>query len=203
VGILVLSQHVNARYALELLSAGTDGSVGPRQMRIALALITMLCVAACGGSGQSGGTGTGTNAKAGFNQGLKFAACMRANGVPNFPDPSAGGGINISPGSGLNPQSPAFQGAQKTCGKLLPGGGAGPRKPTKAQFVAALAFARCMRSHGLPHFPDPLSSFPGGSGPIISLRGMMFQPGPGLNPQSPAFQQAAGQCGFKLPKPGG
>ena len=79
--------------------------------------------------------------------------------------------------------------------QFLPGGGAGPRKPTKAQFVAALAFARCMRTHGLPHFPDPLASFPGGSGPIISLRGMMFQPGPDLDPRSPAFQQAASRCG--------
>jgi hypothetical protein len=167
-------------------------------MRTAFALITVLCVAACGGaSGQSGGTGT--SAKTASDQALKFASCMRSNGVPNFPDASAGGGIQISPGSGLNPQSPAFQAAQKACGKLLPGGGPGPRKPTRAQFVAALAFARCMRTHGLPHFPDPLASFPGRSGPIISLRGMMFQPGPGLDPQSPAFQQAASHCGLGPP----
>ena len=169
-------------------------------MRTALALITVLCVAACGGgSGQSGGTAT--SAKAGSNQMLKFSGCMRANGVPNFPDPSAGGGIQISPGSGLNPQSPAFQAAQKTCAKLLPGGGPGPRKPTAAQFAAALAFAKCMRGHGLPHFPDPLASIPAGSGPIISLRGMMFQPSADLDPRSLAFQQAASDCGVRLPKP--
>jgi hypothetical protein len=167
-------------------------------MRTVLALITVLCVAACGGgSGQSGATGT--NAKAASDQALKFATCMRGHGVPNFPDPSSGGGLRITPGSGVNPQSPAFQAAQKTCGKLLPGGGPGARKPTKAQFVAALAFARCMRRHGLPHFPDPLASFPAGSGPVIALRGMMFQPGPGLDPRSPAFQQAASHCGLRLP----
>ncbi|MGH2892704.1 MAG: hypothetical protein ACRDPM_05470 [Solirubrobacteraceae bacterium] len=171
-------------------------------MRTALALITVLCVAACGGaSGQSGATGT--NARADANQALKFANCMRANGVPKFPDPSSGGGLHIAPGSGLDPQSPAFQAAQKACGKLLPGGGPGAHKPTKAQFLAALAFARCMRAHGLPHFPDPLSSFPAGSGPIIALQGMMFKPGPGLDPQSPAFQQGASHCGVRLPKPGG
>ncbi|HEX3977789.1 MAG TPA: hypothetical protein VHW96_16090 [Solirubrobacteraceae bacterium] len=166
-------------------------------MRTALALITMLCVAACGGA--SGGTGT--NAKAASDQGLKFANCMRSHGVPNFPDPSAGGGIAITPGSGLNPQSPAFQAAQKRCGKLLPGGGPGARKPTRAQFVAGLAFARCMRAHGLPHFPDPLASAPAGSGPIISLRGMMFKPGPGLDPRSPAFAEAASHCGIRVPPP--
>jgi hypothetical protein len=169
-------------------------------MRTALALITVLCLAACGGgSGHSGGTGT--NAKAASDQALKFANCMRSNGVPNFPDPGSGGGIQIPLGSGLKPQSPAFQAARRTCGKLLPGGGPGARKPTRAQFVAALAFAKCMRAHGLPHFPDPLSSFPGGSGPIIALQGMMFKPGPGLDPQSPAFQQAASHCGIRLPKP--
>jgi hypothetical protein len=173
-------------------------------MRTALALITMLClaagVAACGGaSGQSGGTAT--NAKAASDQALKFAGCMRANGVPNFPDPSAGGGIQITPGSGLNPQSPAFQAAQKVCGKLLPGGGPGVRRPTKAAFAAGLAFARCMRTHGLPRFPDPLASAPSSSGPIISLRGMMFKPGPGLAPQSPAFAQAASHCGIRITPP--
>lgn len=167
-------------------------------MRTVLALITVLCVAACGGSGQSGGTGTGASAKTAFDQILTFARCMRGHGVPNFPDPSSGGGIQIGPG--LNPQSPAFQAAQKACGKLLPAGGPAAQKPTKAQFVAGLAFAKCMRTHGLPHFPDPLASVPNGSGPIISLRGMLFQPGPGLDPVSPAFQQAAAQCGIRLPR---
>jgi hypothetical protein len=174
---------------------------GPCPMRTVLALITVLCVAACvaacGGSGQSGATGTSAQGASALS--VKFANCMRTHGVPNFPDPSSNGGIQIAPGSGLNPQSPAFQAAQKRCGKLLPGGDPGPRKPSKAQFVAALAFARCMRTHGLPHFPDPLASFSAGSGPIISLRGMMFKPGPGLNPISPAFQQAASRCGVRLP----
>jgi hypothetical protein len=127
---------------------------------------------------------------------------MRANGVPNFPDPgTGGGGVQIAIGSGLHPFSPAFQAAQKKCRKLLPGGGPGPQKATAAQFAAGLAFARCMRSHGLPHFPDPLSSVPAGEGPILSLRGMMFKPGPDLDPRSPGFRTAASQCGLTLPKP--
>ena len=165
----------------------------PRPMRILLALITVLCVTACGASGTSKGTGTSGSADSG--QFLRFAKCMRSHGVPNFPDPGTAGGIQISPGSGLDPQSPAFQAARNACGKLLPGGGPGLRKPTKAQFAAALAFARCMRSHGLPNFPDPIASAARGSGPVIVVAGgMMFKPGPGLDPQSPAFQQASSQC---------
>ncbi|HEY1567156.1 MAG TPA: hypothetical protein VGF68_09070 [Solirubrobacteraceae bacterium] len=170
-------------------------------MRILLVLITVLCVAACGASGSSGGTGT--DAASGVHQGLKLARCMRAHGVPNFPDPSSAGGINIQQGSGIDPQSPAFQAAQQACRKVIPGGAGGPIKATKAQFTKALAFARCMRTHGVPRFPDPVASIPGGSGPIVSLAGMLFKPGQGLDPQSPAFQQAASHCGVSLPKPPG
>jgi hypothetical protein len=57
---------------------------------------------------------------------LKFSACMRAHGLPDFPDPtSSGGGIQLSiggkKGSGLNPSSPVFQAAQKACQSVMPG----------------------------------------------------------------------------------
>lgn len=179
--------------------------LAPHPMRTALALISALCaatgLAACGGSGAS--AGTGTSPRAGAAQALEFSKCMRAHGVTNFPDPGSGGGVQIGPGSGLHPQSPAFQAAQKACRGKLPGGGPGAIKPSKRQVAAALAFARCMRSHGEPNFPDPLQSAPAGSGPIISLQGMLFKPGPGMDPRSPAFQQAASHCGVKLPKPPG
>jgi hypothetical protein len=63
--------------------------------------------------------------------GLKYAACMRKNGV-DVPDPSPGeGGIKIGgPGSGPNPDAPAFQRADAKCRTLLPGGG-GPRLNSK------------------------------------------------------------------------
>jgi hypothetical protein len=59
---------------------------------------------------------------------LKFAQCMRAHGLPDFPDPSAGGGLIIQQNnsgekssSNLNPNSPVFQAAQKACQSLAPG----------------------------------------------------------------------------------
>jgi hypothetical protein len=53
---------------------------------------------------------------------LKFSACMRAHGLPDFPDPtSSGGGIQLSIGkTGLNPRSPLFQAAQKACQSVMP-----------------------------------------------------------------------------------
>src|ERR1700759_1827375 len=179
---------------------GPHGTPRP-PMRTLLALITVLCLAACGAAGAGGGTGT--NAASGVKQGLKLAQCMRAHGVSNFPDPDSGGGINIRVGSGIDPQSPAFQAAQKACRADMPPGAGGPIKPSKAQFAKALPFAKCMRTHGLPRFPDPRASAPRGSGPIVALGGMLFKPGQGLDPQSPAFQEGAARWGVDLPKPPG
>jgi hypothetical protein len=54
----------------------------------------------------------------------KLAACMRANGVPKFPDPDANGSISIKGGPGLDPTSAGFKAAEKKCSKYRPGGGA-------------------------------------------------------------------------------
>jgi hypothetical protein len=50
---------------------------------------------------------------------LAFSRCMRAHGITNFPDPTFGGGggqLRIDKPSGIDPNSPAFQAAQKACG---------------------------------------------------------------------------------------
>jgi hypothetical protein len=67
---------------------------------------------------------------------LKFASCMRANGVPNFPDPTSNGEIgNNGAISGVNENSPAFQSAEKKCSKFmfhppgLPGSGSSASQP--------------------------------------------------------------------------
>src|SRR5439155_22166306 len=83
-----------------------------------------------GGSTGSGSGGSLTMKMAG---GAKFAACMRRNGVPNFPDPSSRGELTIGAGSGIDPNSPAFRKAQQTCSKLLPHGG----QPTPQQAAKA------------------------------------------------------------------
>jgi hypothetical protein len=52
-----------------------------------------------------------------------MAKCMRANGVPNFPDPDPDGGIRIDGGKlGTGPGDPAFDKAQKACDKYMPQG---------------------------------------------------------------------------------
>jgi hypothetical protein len=122
---------------------------------------------------------------------------MRAHGVSNFPDPTGGGAIQFGD-AGISPFSPAFRTAQKSCQHLLPNKGQ-PSQMTASERQAALKFAECMRTHGEPDFPDPSDAGPNGTGPMLSLHGMTFAVGPGLDPRSPAFQQAAARCGIKLP----
>jgi hypothetical protein len=58
---------------------------------------------------------------------LKYAQCMRAHGIADFPDPSSQGQIQIQakPGSDLDPNNPRYQAANKACQQYQPGGGKG------------------------------------------------------------------------------
>jgi hypothetical protein len=58
---------------------------------------------------------------------LRYARCMRAHGVTDFPDPNPGGGIQASPtpGSDLDPNNPIYKAANNACKHYQPGGGHG------------------------------------------------------------------------------
>ena len=49
---------------------------------------------------------------------VKYSQCMRANGVPNYPDPGTGGTTNFN-GTGIDPNSPFFLRANDKCGKQI------------------------------------------------------------------------------------
>jgi hypothetical protein len=49
---------------------------------------------------------------------LKYAQCMRDNGVPNFPDPDANGGFRLE--MGTDPTTPQFKAAETACAKYQP-----------------------------------------------------------------------------------
>jgi hypothetical protein len=89
---------------------------------------------------------------------------MREHGVTNFPDPHvSGGGSQQSLSVGLPPKgsvnAPVFRAANQACRGLL----IIPQNSSPAQQAAEqqrhkqvmLAFASCMRSHGIIDFPDP------------------------------------------------
>jgi hypothetical protein len=167
-----------------------DPRHGPAKALVLVGFAVLL--AACG---SSGGSGQGANSAA---AGIKFADCMRSHGVPNLPDPGSGGGIKINANSGINPQSPAFQSAQKACTKLLPGGGPLQEHASEARKLQMLRLSECMRRHGLSAFPDPSSTPPSnasGAGLAFGAGGSFIAVPQSLL-QSPGFSAAAAACGF-------
>lgn len=79
------------------------------------------------------------------SQEVKFAACMRANGVANFPDPMAGRFVfQLGGNSPLSPNSPTFQNASKVCtqqtGVQLPGIGGGSPPPGTIELNGSTPF---------------------------------------------------------------
>jgi hypothetical protein len=144
---------------------------------------------------QSGGSPTSSAGKA--DSVRRYASCMRTHGVAKFPDPqtsSGGVSLTIGPGSGIDPQSPVFQAADKACKKFMPGGGKAPSPAEQAKALAQmLKFSACMRAHGLKTFPDPTSSS-GGIQLSLNKNG-------DLNPRSPLFQAAQKTCQSAMPGP--
>jgi hypothetical protein len=124
----------------------------------ALALIALIG-AGCGGSSSSGDNTTASNQE----KAVKFAQCMRENGVSEFPDPDASGQLTIDGvlnGSSIDPNSSEWQGAISACKDLQPPGFTGDGERSAGQQEAALQFAQCIRENGVPDFPDPAQGQP-------------------------------------------
>jgi hypothetical protein len=197
--------------------------MAPRRINLSAVVLASvaLSVAGCGGGSANSGvarlssgrsSAASSNASTGAGAGspeaaaLAFAGCMRANGLPDFPDPKVGGGFLFHTGGGADPSSPAFKRAQTKCKKFLPpgpGSGAPPSAKTLAHY---LKVAQCMRRHGVPAFPDPRTTAPSnpraalgsGGGVISDIEGVIFIFPGRIDQQSPAFARAAAECAFPL-----
>jgi hypothetical protein len=191
-----LSAVVLASVALAVVSCG-GGSSNPGVAHLSGASSTVSSTA----TGASAAGSDSPEAAA-----LAFAGCMRANGVPHFPDPKAGGGFLFHTGVGADPSSPAFKAAQTKCKKFLPPGPGSGAPPSAKTLVHYLTVAQCMRRHGVPEFPDPRTTAPpnpraalgSGGGVISDIEGVIFIFPGRIAQQSPAFTRAAAECAFPL-----
>jgi hypothetical protein len=140
-------------------------------------------LAACDSARHSiGSSGAPTRAA-----GIALARCMRTHGLRDFPDPIAGQAMQFNLVPGLNPASPAFQAARRACQNVVPQpSGAGPGV-SKSDRAAALEHADCMRSHGIPAYPDP--TYKNGRPTVEPVSNYW------IATQSPAFLSAAKNCG--------
>jgi hypothetical protein len=126
-----------------------------------LGIATLALLAAACGSSPTPST-TDRASKDPATAAYEFAACMRSHGVSKFPDPrvikGSGGDLSIRqavPAS--DAASPRFKSAQKACAGILPAaqGGEPTHSQQQARKRALLAFASCLRTHGISKFPDP------------------------------------------------
>ena len=138
-----------------------------------------LTAAGCGGSGGSSGS-SGSSKNSTLEQAVKYAQCMRENGVTKFPDPDKNGRFMIAAG-GPDQNSPEVKKAKQACKSQEPPG----LKDTPASIAKAqtewLKFARCMRGHGIRDFPDPQG-------------GRLLVPRDKINTNSPQFKNALKAC---------
>jgi hypothetical protein len=102
----------------------------------------------------SSGTGVSTQATK-REKAVKFAECVRAHGVPHFPDPDASGNFNF----GVDVSAAVFTNAVNACKALQPPGTLSAKRSPMQQ-SSALRFAQCVRANGVPDFPDPVNGQP-------------------------------------------
>jgi len=149
--------------------------------------------AGASGSPQSGGS-------ANSSSGLAYSRCVRAHGVPDFPDPGSSGQLSkqavVSALRGVSDSR--AEAATGACARLNPAGQENPIL-TAQQQQDYLRAAACMRSHGITGFPDP--TFPGGR--------LNLQIPSSIDTTSRQFSQAAQTCtklipaGLPYSRPGG
>jgi hypothetical protein len=175
----------------------------PRLAGLVGALVLTLAVAACAGGGNDpsdgvaslGGSDTPTSTTRPGGGDLKqaalaYARCMREHGI-DMPDPKFDGNERVAQQlpAGVGPDDPKFKAAHQACKQHLPGGGE-PQKVDPQVQRQMLAFARCMREHGV-NIPDPK---PGG--------GIEIGPEAGVSPDDPKFKAAQRACQQYEPKGG-
>jgi hypothetical protein len=148
---------------------------------IVLAGLAVLA-AACGG-----GNSSSTAGETAYQKALAYSQCMRAHGEPGFPDPQPNGGILVD-GRKDHLNGALMNSANKACQHLDPPHKLSPAQQRKVT-AEALKFTACMRSHGLPTFPDP----------VVSADGIGLRLPAGIRPTSPAFQAARRACHHLMP----
>jgi hypothetical protein len=165
----------------------------PRRRRTAAVVLTVVVAGAA--LGVAGCGGSAGRRQAASDQLLARSECMRAHGIHSFPDPVKANGSEGFPGTirqpdgsmtiaGITFRGPAFEAAEQACPQ---GGSAGHGSALSAgQKESFVAQARCIRTHGVPNFPDPVFG-PRGWGVSVPLNAAQ-------DPDSPAILKAENAC---------
>jgi hypothetical protein len=176
-------------------TVGVSAHLEPPSPRVLVVLLVSVAVlaAACGGGRSPGGPGVASlgSSAAGSSSpsgsaaasGLGFSQCMRSHGVPNFPDPNANAKPLEVDAQRLGVGDSLYLAAESACQHLLPTTGSlsqlthhcllfgdCPQALVRQLLTVERTYAQCLRSHGLPDWPDPTISRKGGR-PVFDLTG--------------------------------
>ena len=148
------------------------------------ATVLLLLAAGCGGSGGSpSANGPTTSGSA-----VSFSACMRHHAIAEFPDPDTDGNLPKVGPHQLGVSTSAYQAAREGCQHLLL-----PSTGQARETMNGLRdFARCMRSRGVPNWPDP--TLDNNGRPVFDLHGR-------VNPDVPPAANTADRCSHLLHPP--
>jgi hypothetical protein len=156
----------------------------PRMAALAVMAGIVLLVSGCADSSSSSPDGSSSPGSSNVTKAVAYSNCMRSHGVSISVNPN--GGLS-SGGGGGGAGAQTVQAAQNACRHLLPNGGQPSQAQQQSKLKQALKYTQCMRSHGVPNFPDPTRG-PNG------LYGWTIPNGSGINPQSATYQQASQAC---------
>ena len=134
------------------------------------ALATLALLAAACSASPSGTVSPNRGGTASSRSAVSFSGCMRSHGLSSYPDPGSNGVLPKTSPRQLGVSTSRFQTAQRACQHLLPGAGTAltaqsmqqcylayvcPSSLVQQALTAGLQLARCMRSRGVPDWPDP------------------------------------------------
>jgi hypothetical protein len=173
-----------------------------------IATVAVLVLAGCGGNPTSKTHPSTAGASTNSPSAVTYSACVRSHGVPNFPDPDSSGQLPKADAQHLRVSSSQLQAAQQACQSLLPDNGgvinassidqcmmAGdcPRALVRQVLNEERNFAQCMRSHGVPNWPDP--SIDSQGRPVFGISISKL----GFDPYSPQVWAKGNRCSHLMP----
>jgi hypothetical protein len=176
--------------------------------RVMAGIFALALVGACsgspsragsGGSPTRGGSASSSDAGGSANAPLvAFSRCVRSHGVANFPDPQADArNAKFPSAQQLRVSSSQLSTAETACQRLLPVGvdDQFPQAEVPLLLRSMLPFSGCMRSHGVPNFPDPAVDSEGRPIFPLSTHGISLK-----YSHSQPFDTAVGKCQNLAPR---
>jgi hypothetical protein len=147
----------------------------PATAAIISTAVLALLAAACSGRPSSTGGSPNAGGSAASMSVVAYSHCIRSHGVPGFPDPPSSGQVPKGDAQQFGVSSSQLHAAERACQHLYPGNGGSfqqsiqqceltgdcPQAVVQQALTEMRNYARCIRSHGVPNWPDPTTDSQG------------------------------------------